>query len=90
MKGTAPVVAGVRISHPERVVFPEARFTKLDLARFYERIARWALPHLAGRPLTLLRCPDGAGPSCAFMRHGKAWTWPALRRVEIQEKHKIG
>ncbi len=35
-----PIVAGVRISHPERVVFPEIGFTKLDLARFYERIAR--------------------------------------------------
>lgn len=88
--GAAPTVAGVRISHPERVVFPEIGFTKLDLARFYERIARRVLPHLAGRPLTLLRCPDGAGPSCFFMRHAKVWTWPALRRVRIAEKHKVG
>jgi bifunctional non-homologous end joining protein LigD len=80
----------VRISHPDRVVLPENGFTKLDLALFYQRIARWILPHLAGRPLTLLRCPDGAGPSCFFMRHAKVWTWPALRRVEIREKHKIG
>jgi bifunctional non-homologous end joining protein LigD len=85
-----PVVAGVRISHPERVVFPDAGFTKLDLARFYETIADAALPHLVGRPLTLLRCPDGAGPSCVYMRHGRVWTWPALRRVSIPEKHKIG
>jgi bifunctional non-homologous end joining protein LigD len=83
-------VAGIRITHPHRVVFPAIGFTKLDLARFYERLAERILPHLVGRPLTLLRCPDGAGPSCAFMRHSKVWTWTPLRRVRIQEKHKIG
>src|SRR6185295_14662209 len=48
---TRPLVAGVGISHPDRVVFPAARATKLDLARYYETIAPWVLPHLADRPL---------------------------------------
>jgi bifunctional non-homologous end joining protein LigD len=53
------VVAGVRLTHPDREFYPEPRLTKIELAHFYERIARWIVPHLAGRPLTLVRCPQG-------------------------------
>ncbi|HEX7897003.1 MAG TPA: DNA ligase D [Planctomycetota bacterium] len=50
--------AGVRITHPDRVIYPERGLTKLDLALYYESIAELALPHLADRPLSLVRCPD--------------------------------
>src|SRR5690349_22217999 len=83
-------VAGVSISHPERVMFPDARLTKADLARFYERIGEWIVPHLKGRPLTLVRCPNGLAGDCFFMKHSKVWAPPALRRVSIQEKTKVG
>jgi bifunctional non-homologous end joining protein LigD len=59
----------VKISHPERVIYPELKFTKLDLARYYDQVAEWLLPHLAGRPLTLVRCPDGVGSECFYQRH---------------------
>jgi bifunctional non-homologous end joining protein LigD len=85
-----PPVGGVSISHPDRLMFPDPAMTKLDLARFYERIADWILPHLAGRPLTLVRCPAGFGSPCHYMKHSKVWAPPALRRVSIQEKTKIG
>jgi len=55
-------VAGISISHPDRVLFPEAGSTKLDLAHYYETIADWILPHLVDRPLTLVRCPHAHGP----------------------------
>jgi bifunctional non-homologous end joining protein LigD len=80
----------VPISHPERVLWPDAGLTKLDLARYYERIGDWILPHVAGRPLTLVHCPDGLAGTCHYMKHSKLWSPPALRRVRIQEKHKIG
>jgi bifunctional non-homologous end joining protein LigD len=83
-------VAGVRITHPDRVMYPDPPFTKLDVARFYERIADWIVPHLRGRPLTLVRCPDGLQHECFYMKHSKVWAPPALRRVHIQEKTKIG
>lgn len=83
-------VAGVRISHPTRVVFGTIEATKLDLARYYEAVAEWVLPHLRGRPLTLVRCPDGAGGPCFFMKHSRAWGPGALRRVSIREKTKVG
>src|SRR5437868_14249807 len=71
-------VRAVSISHPDRMLFPAAAITKLDLARYYQAIADWILPHLTGRPLTLVRCPTGTGSSgakkaedCYFMRHSK-------------------
>ncbi|HWE23164.1 MAG TPA: non-homologous end-joining DNA ligase [Myxococcales bacterium] len=83
-------VAGVSLSHPGRVVFPDSGLTKLDLARYYETIAEHVVPHLAGRPLTLLRCPQAIGDDCTFMKHSKVWAPPALRRIRIQEKTKLG
>jgi bifunctional non-homologous end joining protein LigD len=87
---SASEVAGVRISHPDRVMFPDLQLTKLDLARYYERIGDWVLPHVCGRPLTLVRCPTGLLAPCFFMKHSKVWSPPALRRVRIQEKTKLG
>ena len=83
-------VAGVSISHPDRVMYPDPAFTKLDVARFYERISDWIVPHVEGRPLTLVRCPEGLKGDCFYMKHSKVWAPPALRRVKIQEKTKVG
>jgi bifunctional non-homologous end joining protein LigD len=85
-----PAVAGVPISHPERILWPDVGVTKLDLARYYERIGDWILPHVAGRPLTLVHCPQGLAGECHYMKHSKLWSPPALRRVRIREKTKIG
>src|SRR5215210_6434995 len=85
-----PVVAGVRISHPERVVYPELGITKLDVARYHETIGEWIVPHVAGRPLTLVHCPGGMARPCNFLKHSKIWGPSALRRVKIQEKTKVG
>jgi bifunctional non-homologous end joining protein LigD len=83
-------VAGVPISHPDRVVFPADGITKLELARYYESVGNRMVPHLAGRPLTLVRCPKAIGDECVFMKHSKVWAPPALRRIRIQEKTKLG
>jgi bifunctional non-homologous end joining protein LigD len=72
------------------VLYPDVDVTKLDLARYYERIGDWILPHVAGRPLTLVHCPDGLAGECRYMKHSKLWAPPALRRVRIREKTKIG
>ncbi|MGE5793619.1 MAG: non-homologous end-joining DNA ligase [Bacteroidota bacterium] len=62
-------VAGVTISHPERPVWPDEGITKADLARYYESVGRWLLPHVADRPLSLIRCPGGTAKQCFFQRH---------------------
>ena len=84
------VVAGVPISHPDRVLYPDRKLTKLDIARYYESIAKWIVPHVEGRPLTLVRCPEGTAGDCFFMKHSKVWAPKALRRVRIKEKTKLG
>src|SRR5688572_24387790 len=67
-KAEAPP-AEIRITHPERVIYPSIRFTKGDLVRYYAEVAEWMLPHVANRPLTLVRCPDGAEAKCFYQRH---------------------
>jgi bifunctional non-homologous end joining protein LigD len=48
------------------------------------------LPHVDGRPLTLVRCGQGILGDCIYMKHSKLWAFPALKRVKIPEKKKIG
>jgi len=79
-------VAGVALSHPDRVYYPELKLTKVDLARFYESIAEWVLPHLVNRPLTMLRCPDGRTGQCFFQKHLAEKLPAALRTVDVREK----
>jgi len=83
-------VVDVALSHPDRILYPDLKLTKLDIAKYYESIAEWIVPHAAGRPLTLVRCPEGIGGECLFMKHSKVWAPKALRRVRIKEKTKLG
>jgi bifunctional non-homologous end joining protein LigD len=62
-------VAGVRLTHPDRMLWPDNGITKSDLARYCESVAPWLLPHLLKRPLSLLRCPDGTAAECFFQKH---------------------
>jgi bifunctional non-homologous end joining protein LigD len=81
---TSGAVAGVTLTHPERVLYADAGITKLDLARYYEAVADWVLPYVINRPLTLVRCPDGAAGQCFYQKH---WT-PSLPKAVGFEKIK--
>jgi bifunctional non-homologous end joining protein LigD len=87
---SSATVAGVRISHPDRVIYPDLGVSKIQLARYYERIADWIVPHVIGRPLTLVHCPAGIAAPCHYLKHAKAWGPSVLRRVRIREKTKVG
>jgi bifunctional non-homologous end joining protein LigD len=78
-------VAGVALTHADRVLWGEG-ITKLDLARFYESIADWILPHVAGRPLALVRCPNGAEKGCFFQKHSWAGLGDDIRRETIRDE----
>lgn len=62
-------VAGITLSHPDRLLWPGQGVTKRGLAEFYAEIADWILPHLIDRPLSLVRCPGGEGKPCFFAKH---------------------
>ncbi|RXK70832.1 DNA ligase D [Stenotrophomonas sp. MA5] len=76
----------VPISHPERVVFAKKKIRKGDVADYYRQMARWILPGIVGRPLSLLRCPDGAGKACFFQKHHGPGLGDAVHAVPLQQK----
>ncbi len=82
------IVAGVTLTHPDRVLFPEGSLTKLALARYYEQVSPWILPHLKGRPLTLVRCPEGYDKECFYQKHATDTVPEVVGRVEIPEGKK--
>ena len=63
------VISGVTLSHPDRVYWADAGISKRDLAEFYTQIWKWMRPHIVGRPIALLRCPEGAAGQCFFQKH---------------------
>jgi len=65
----ADMVAGIRITHPSRVVDPSTGATKLDIARYYERVAGTLLLEMGDRPVAVVRCPDGIAGERFFQRH---------------------
>ncbi|MBV8879529.1 MAG: DNA ligase D [Planctomycetaceae bacterium] len=77
--------AGVTLTHPEKVLYPGQGITKRDLAAYYESVADWILPHLVGRPLSIVRCPEGQGKECFYQKHAYEGTSKLLRRVRIPE-----
>ncbi len=75
----------MRLTHPDRLIFPEEGLTKRDLAGYYAAIAPHILPHIANRPLSLVRCPDGASRKCFYQKHPMIGMSKAVRRVRVKE-----
>jgi bifunctional non-homologous end joining protein LigD len=65
----ADTVADVVISNGGKLLYPEAGITKLDVARYYEAVGDWLVPHVQDRPLTLVRCPNGWDKPCFYQKH---------------------
>lgn len=76
-------ILGVRLTSPEKVLYPEQGTTKRDLAEYYVAIADWILPHVANRPITLVRCPTGRQKKCFYQRHAGSGVPPELGEVDI-------
>lgn len=89
-KRTSPAkTAGVTITHPDRVVYPEAGVTKAELAEHFARVAPLLLPHTAGRPLALIRCPEGIAKECFFQKHWPGTPPPAIDTVPIRQSDGV-
>ncbi|SRR5579871_532106 len=85
-----PAGAGdIKLTHPERILWPESGITKQGLADFYADVADWILPHVAGRVLSLLRCPSGTGEKCFFAKHPWAGLSGVVERVDVGEEEPM-
>ncbi len=78
-----PVFAGITLSSPDKVMYPDSDITKLDLAHYYESVASYILPYAANRPISLVRCPEGCAKECFFQRHGMKGMSRAIKEVPI-------
>jgi len=86
-RGSVPVL-GVPISHADKPLWPDAHdgkpVTKLDLARYYEAVGEWMLPHVKGRPCSIIRMPDGVnGAQNFFQRHVAKGQSALITEVEV-------
>ncbi|MEN5032603.1 DNA ligase D [Pseudomonas sp. Ps21-P2] len=75
-------VAGVMVSHPERVIDAESGLHKIELAQYYESVADWILPHLDHRPVALLRCPEGVAGEHFFQKHSERMAIPNIKQLD--------
>ncbi len=81
---------GVRLTNPDRVFYPAEGITKLQLAQYYAAIAKWALPQLTGRALSMVRCPEGIDGQHFYQKHDMPGFSDVLGRIEIRDKSEIG
>ncbi|EJL05912.1 DNA ligase D [Pseudomonas chlororaphis] len=81
-KAAAHSVAGVKITHPERVIDKQSGTTKLQLAQFYASIDQQILPHLRERPVSLLRAPEGVEGEQFFQKHAEHLAIPHIRHLD--------
>jgi bifunctional non-homologous end joining protein LigD len=78
--------SGVAISNRERVIFPEGKLTKGQLADYYEAVADIMLPWSGSRPISLVRCPQGRDKKCFFQKHDAGSFGDDVKHVAILEK----
>jgi len=78
-------VEGVAISNPDRMLFPGAGITKIELARYLLTVSEHMLPYVEERPLSIVRCPEGTQKSCFYQKHAKKGLPSALKSVPVRE-----
>lgn len=78
--------SSVKISSPERVIFPGDGITKGELADYYAQVSGILLPWLANRPISLVRCPQGRAKQCFFQKHDAGSFGDHVHHVDVKEK----
>lgn len=76
-----------KLTHPNKLLYPESKITKLQIAQYYEEVQDWILPYIVDRPLTLVRCPDNY-KKCFYQKHIIHSSSDLLYGIPIKEKNK--
>lgn len=79
---TSSAATSVNVTNPGRVIDPSTGLTKLDLVRYYESVAEWLLPHLKGRPCSLVRAPAGIAGEIFFQKHPDTLNIPEVKTLD--------
>jgi bifunctional non-homologous end joining protein LigD len=83
----APAAAdGIKITNPERILFPDAGVTKQELVDYYRMVGPAMMEWAANRPLSLVRCPQGRSSKCFFQKHNTGSFGPQVHQIAIEEK----
>ena len=89
LKAAGKLVAqGIAVTNPDRVIFPEIGLTKRELVTYYEAVGELMLRDTAGRPLSLVRCPQGRGKACFFQKHDTGMFPPGLHTADVPWKER--
>ena len=78
------------LTNLDKVLYPELGLTKAALIGYLAVVSDWMLPHVGGRPLTLVRCPDGHDQACWFQKHYGQGIPSVVDRIDIPEGHEVG
>ena len=81
---------GIKISNPDRVIYPGDNLTKGDLADYYAAIEALMMVDTARRPISLVRCPQGRAKQCFFQKHDSGAMGEHVKHVPIKEKRRRG
>jgi bifunctional non-homologous end joining protein LigD len=77
------IIEGVRLSSPDKILYPEQGITKAELAEYYIAVAKHMLPHVAYRPVTMVRCPTGREKKCFYQRHAGSGVLEQLYPITV-------
>lgn len=78
--------SSVILTHPDKILDEESDLTKQQLADYYQTIASRILPHIANRPLSIVRCPQGSSKPCFFQKHSTDSLPSAIESVMVKDK----
>ena len=76
-------LASVKLSNPDRLVYPDMGITKLGVATYYAQVGPWMLPHISGRPVSLFRCPGGVSQTCFFQKRAPQGIHESVEQIEL-------
>ncbi|MGH6787167.1 MAG: DNA ligase D [Novosphingobium sp.] len=86
VQNATPAELGIAITNPSRVIYPEAKIAKGQLADYYAAMAEPILRCAADRPISLVRCPQGRAKKCFFQKHDSGSFGDAVKHVPVREK----